>query len=483
MPEKYHIKTQPVPPRWPRIGKYGVVDWREDCARCHNCVKKACVYDRYRQEADYIHNLKDVDALFFDCMGCFSCVQECTKGLLCMSINPVYAKMGNKYWTPDIIKTTWLQAETAKIPVSGAGYRGPFSGHGFDSMWTDMSEIVRPTRDGIHGREYISTSVDVGRKPAFLSFDEKHLNHEAHEEHEEKANNNNVKVTTKMPPLVSLPMPLIIDMCSAAHTLPQLDAIIQQTAVNTELIAIVDSRLWPIDEKKLAHIAFYFGTGDVNVPADALRKTRLAEIADSANVTERIKTIKNIHPEIVIAIRVELTAAGVDRAIELAGLEEIEVIHVVADANGNEIGVEKPQFVKDMIRKIHTALIETGNRDQVTLIVGGGIALPEHMAKVLLCGADLVTINLPLLIALECHLCAGCKPGMKCPAKLEKIDVEYGVGRMTNLIAAWHDQLIELMGAMGMREARRLRGDVGRAMFFETLEEETFGKLFGARKI
>ena len=53
---------------------------------------------------------------------------------------------------------------------------------------------------------------------------------------------------------------------------------------------------------------------------------------------------------------------------------------------------------------------------------------------------------------------------------------------MTNLIAAWHDQLIEVMGAMGMREVRRLRGDVGRAMFFENLEEETFGKLFGSRK-
>ena len=464
MPEKYHIKTQPVPPRWPRIGKYGVVDWREDCARCHNCVKKACVYDRYRQEADYIRNLKDVDALFFDCMGCFSCVQECTKGLLCMSINPVYAKMGNKYWTPDIIKTTWLQAETAKIPVSGAGYRGPFSGHGFDSMWTDMSEIVRPTRDGIHGREYISTSVDVGRKPSYLAFD-------------------GGKTITKLPPLVSLPMPLIIDMCSAAHTLPQLDAIIQQAAVNTDLIAIIDPRLWPIDEKKLGHIAFYFGTDDVNVPAEALRKTRLAEIADSANVTDRIKAIKKIHPEIVIAVRVELTATGAARAIELADLDEVEVIHVVADANGNEIGSQKPRFVKDMIRQIHTSLIEKGNRDEITLIVGGGVALPEHMAKVIICGADLVTINLPLLIALECHLCATCKPGAKCPAKLENIDFEYGVGRMTNLIAAWHDQLIELMGAMGMREARRLRGDVGRAMFFEALEEETFGKLFGARKI
>ncbi len=59
MPEKYHISTTPVPPRLPRIGKYGIVDWREDCARCHNCVKKACVYDRHRQEADYIKNLKD----------------------------------------------------------------------------------------------------------------------------------------------------------------------------------------------------------------------------------------------------------------------------------------------------------------------------------------------------------------------------------------------------------------------------------------
>ena len=75
MPEKYHIKTEPVPPRWPRIGKYGMVDWREDCARCHNCVKKACVYDRHRHETDYIRNLSDVDALFFDCMGCFSCVR------------------------------------------------------------------------------------------------------------------------------------------------------------------------------------------------------------------------------------------------------------------------------------------------------------------------------------------------------------------------------------------------------------------------
>ena len=274
---------------------------------------------------------------------------------------------------------------------------------------------------------------------------------------------------------------MIIDMTSPVHTLPQLNPIIAQTAVNTDIIAIIDSRQWQGNDKQLENIAFYIADGQ-EIPKDALKKTRLVEIPDGANVIERIKEIKKIHPGIVIAIRVELTAAGVERAIKLAESKEVEVIHIVADANGNEIGASKPRFIKDMTRQIHTTLIEKGCRDEITLMAGGGIALPEHMAKEIICGADLITINLPLLIALECHLCNSCKPGMVCPAKLEKIDFDYGVGRMTNLIAAWHDQLIELMGAMGMREARRLRGDVGRAMFFENLEEETFGKLFGSRK-
>ncbi|HXP62072.1 MAG TPA: glutamate synthase-related protein [Dongiaceae bacterium] len=462
MPEKYHLKTRPVPPRGPRLGKHGVVDWREDCARCHNCVKKACVYDRYRQEAEYIRNLSQVEALFFDCMGCFSCVQDCTKGLLCLSLNPVYEALGNSYWKPDIIKTTWLQAETAKIPVSGAGYRGPFSGPGFDSMWTDMSEIVRPTRDGIHGREYISTVVDLGRKPPFLAFDGRRL-------------------AAELPPLVSLPMPLILDLSSPAHTLPQLDAVLEQTAAMTDLIAIFDARRQPASEEHLRHIAFYLAPDSPPVPPAVLRKTRLVEIADSPALAQRLKAIKAIHPDIVASVRVELTPTGLPRALELAGWPEVEVLHLVADANGNEIGAQPPRFLKDMLRQVHTALVEKGIRDEITIMAGGGIALPEHLAKAIICGADLVTINLPLLIALECRLCESCEPGQPCPARLETLDPDFAVGRMTNLIAAWHDQLIEVMGAMGMREVRRLRGDVGRAMFFEQLEEETFGKLYGTR--
>lgn len=66
---------------------------------------------------------------------------------------PGTSQRGDRYWTAEIITQTWFQAETGRIPISGAGYGGPFSGEGFESMWLDMSEIVRPTRDGIHGRE------------------------------------------------------------------------------------------------------------------------------------------------------------------------------------------------------------------------------------------------------------------------------------------------------------------------------------------
>ncbi|MBI2857849.1 MAG: hypothetical protein HYX90_02120 [Chloroflexi bacterium] len=465
MPEKYHIKTQTVPPRRPRIGKFGVVDWREDCAGCHNCVKKACVFDRYRQEMDFIRHAGDVDSLFFECMGCFSCVERCTKGLLSLSINPAYERLGNSYWTPDIILTTWNQAETAKIPVSGAGYRGKFTGPGFDSLWTDMSEIVRPTRDGIHGREYISTAVDIGRKPSVLSF--------------------NTEMTTSNS-LVDIPMPVIIDLMPPQYPLPKLLPMLEGVAARTGLIAIFHARDWGLlggDKlKHLPNLAFHLDADSPLPNAELLRKTRLVEVQDSGFVLRRVSELKQIHPGIVVAVRVTLGSRGEERAIELAHEPTVEAIHLVADPNGNQVEVENPKFIKDMTRHVHNSLVKDSIRDGITVIAGGGVALAEHLAKEIICGADVVTINLPLLIALECHLCRECRAGLSCPARLDDVTIDYGVGRMTNLIAAWHDQLIEMMGAMGIRDARRLRGEVGRAMFFDDVEEETFGKLFGSRK-
>lgn len=108
--------------------------------------------------------------------------------------------------------------------------------------------------------------------------------------------------------------------------------------------------------------------------------------------------------------------------------------------------------------------------------------MAEHVAKAIICGVDLVAIDLPLIVALECRQCGECTRHEKCPIALEDIDPEFAVQRIVNLMGAWHSQLLEMMGAMGIREARRLRGETGRCMFFEDLEANTFGKLFGKRK-
>ena len=137
--------------------------------------------------------------------------------------------------------------------------------------------------------------------------------------------------------------------------------------------------------------------------------------------------------------------------------------------------------MKDALRELHTRLVNEGIRDEVTLIVSGGIALAEHMAKAIICGADLVAADTALLVALGCRVCRDASPmqphGGACPAGIDAVDSEYAAQRMVNLMGAWHSQLIEVLGAMGIREVRRLRGEMGRAIFMEEIEKEAFGDL------
>jgi glutamate synthase domain-containing protein 2 len=84
-----------------------------------------------------------------------------------------------------------------------------------------------------------------------------------------------------------------------------------------------------------------------------------------------------------------------------------------------------------------------------------------------------------MIIALECRLCRSCERDEGCPVDFTATDREHAVGRMTNLLAAWHLQLLEVLGAMGIREVRRLRGETGRAMFRDELERDIFAPIFG----
>jgi hypothetical protein len=157
------------------------------------------------------------------------------------------------------------------------------------------------------------------------------------------------------------------------------------------------------------------------------------------------------------------------------------IIHIVADYCGRELnGAAEPdrRLLKDIIRAVHLRLVEHRIRDEVTLIASGGIAMAEHVPKAMLCGADLTAIDIPLMIALGARLNEEPERQLIFPEGLGSIPVPIMTQRMVNLMGAWHSQILEVMGAMGIREARRLRGESGRAIFFEEVDRDTFGRLF-----
>ena len=104
--------------------------------------------------------------------------------------------------------------------------------------------------------------------------------------------------------------------------------------------------------------------------------------------------------------------------------------------------------------------------------------MAENVTKAMLCGADLTAMDIPLLVGLGARIYEDREKFLVFPEGLAKIPTPVITQRMINLMSAWHSQILEMMGAMGIREARRLRGESGRAIFFEEIDKDTFGKLF-----
>jgi hypothetical protein len=439
------------------VGKYGTADWREDCSRCKNCVKPRCLYHVYRSESSYNRDPATPLSPLCTCKSCLSCVQGCTKGLLSLTMNPEYLALGDGYWKPDILSTTWDQAESGRVPVTGAGYRGRFSGPGFDSMWTDMSEIVRPTRDGIHGREYISTSVDIGSKPMRLEFDA----------------NGAVKNPAS---LVELQFPVLLDQAPWGDPSEAVLRARVKAAVALRTLAVVPARqLRLVTKDSRPSVVPLFESADALPKQDELAGVRIAEIADGPTSLSFAQKLKEIDRGLLVAVRLPLQADSGQRVLELHK-GGVSIIHLCADSQGRATGMARPTFIKDALREIHGLLVDKGVRDEVTLIASGGIALAEHVAKAVICGADLVAIDISLMVALGCRVCSG-DHAAGCPAKISESGIGYATQRIVNLMGAWHSQLLEVLGAMGIREVRRLRGEVGRAMFLEDLERDAFKDL------
>ena len=465
MPKKYHIHPKVMPLNLSSLFKFRI-ERGENCINCGRCTK-VCIYEAHKRGKDDPRKMAEPNTVV--CRNCFRCIQECPRGALEKSLDKDFLNIGGSCWKSDMFITLWKQSEDGKVPVTGAGYRGPFTGEGFDSMWTDMSEIVRPTRDGIHGREYINTSVELGRKLHHLAFGDKG------------------QLLSRIHPTVDIPIPIIFDI-PADNLSPNVKmALIKAAAELNTFIVLRAKEIAPKMEKFINNIIVLLTPEEIDKHKGLIKNARIAAIEYKDGMENKLPAlqdkIKKAGNALTI-IRVPATKSVEDIVAKLTK-SGAEIIHIVADYCGREIqgaSGEAPRLIKDIIRSVHLRLVDDRIRDEVTIIASGGIAMAEHVPKAMLCGADLTAIDLPLLIAFGARVYEDPEKIIVFPDGLEKITVKTLKQRIINLMSAWHSQLLEVMGAMGIREARRLRGETGRAIFFEEIDNDTFGKLFKKRE-
>ncbi len=447
--ERFHIPIKPAPNAYKPPNKFDVSAKKLRLAAMlvHEALEyrfnkdlalsRPCIYGVF---SGWLGGFKPVKE---KCVGCMRCVQEYPH-IMNVRHSDAYKRLGDSYWTPDAVFTVLYESSTGKIPVKGMGYKGPFGGEGFDGIWTDMSEIVRPTRDGVYGREYISTVVDIGRKPFSLNFED---------------GNGGIRT-------VQAPIPVVFDEISEPSFTADVHHAIAAAArrLNTFYISRPDRA-----EKDLDHMVPLV-RDDLEIGRAGPRNARIVEFEGERG--DRLDELRKDYPSAVVSARIPLRNSAGETAVKLAR-EGVDVLHVCADYHGMDYSTD-PKHVSESLKAVHTRLVREGVRDNVTIIASGGIILAEHVPKAIICGADLVALDTTLLVALQAEFTGETRSRDLCGLKPRGIDPEWGAQRIVNLVASWHDQLIEILSAMGMRDVRRLRGDVGRSMVDSELREQAF---------
>jgi hypothetical protein len=383
------------------------------------------------------------------CVGCLRCTVEHPE-VVQIHRHPEHERLGDSFLEPDDVDAILYESRTGRVPVRGAGYRGRFGGEGWDGIWTDMSEIVRPTRDGIHGREKIGTDVDIGVFPPWLRFDAA------------------AEPKGPVPRFFTIQLPLLFDLPPRSAESPELLHALADAARRLDTLALIPAR-WAVDPALGGpHVVPVLSSPEWGAVNDLDLHPRMVELSgwDPLRFAETVRRF----PGSLVAIRVP-AEADVLRIVR----EGARVVHLVADHHGRAA----TRFFGDAIRSAHRQLVDAGMREEVTLLGSGGITRAEHLAKAIICGLDAGALDLAVCVALQGRFEREARDRGSCRVRLPRLDPRWATQRIVNLAASWRDQLLEVLGAMGLREVRRLRGEVGRALFQSELERDAFAGIRG----
>jgi len=408
-----------------------------------------------------------------------SCVFNCQFKAISVGKNEMLEALGDPRWTPDLILSTWESASTGKAPPDKPRFQKGASGGGFDKMEFAFTKKV----DEIENYD-VDLSISLNRRD--------------------------------FGPKINIPFPIYgggMSYGSISKTVMLARAIASKklgTFMSTgeggypdELIAYKDHVITqiatglfgvreetiqrsPIIEFKYAqgakpglggHLLADKNTPDVAKMREAVPLTSLFSpfpfhsVYSIEDHKKHLDWIKQINPNAIISVKVS-TPNDVDMVAVCSFYAGASIIHLDGGYGGTGAAPEIAKKniampIEYAISKTHKFLVQEGVRDEMVLIVSGGLRTPDDVMKSIALGADGVVIGTAELVALECVRCGNCERDRGCPIGIatsdpvlrELVNTEWASQRIINLYTAWIERMKTILRRFGFRSLNDLRGN------------------------
>ena len=469
--------------------EFEVVRREDRCIACRVCE---------RQCANEVHRFEPCDGKMRSdeskCVNCQRCVSLCpTRALKIVKSDCVLRENAN--WQNDTIREIYKQAGSGGVLLSSMGNPKPLPVY-WDRILINASQVTNPPIDPL--REPMETKVFLGKKPEAMERD---------------AEGN---LVCRLEKQLELSMPVMFSAMSYGSISYYAHASLARAATQLGIyyntgegglhedfyrygpntIVQVASGRFGVHEDYLntgAAIEIKMGQGakpGIGGPlpgtkiVDDVSRTRMIpegtdaissaphhdiySIEDLRQLVYSLKEATNYQKPIIVKVAAVHNIAAIASGIARSGADIIAI-----DGFRGGTGAA-PTRIRDNVgipielalAAVDQRLRDEGIRNRVSLIAGGSIRSASDVVKAVALGADACYIATAALLALGCHLCRTCQSG-RCnwgiatqrPDLVKRLNPDIGSRRLVNLMTAWRNEIMELMGGMGINSIEALRGN------------------------